>query len=61
MEKGKEYLAKIIDRESEFLISEKYVIIGRSNLIKFSDEVQGKIIFFKYYFYITTFFSIQKI
>lgn len=60
MEKGKEYLAKIIERENEFLISEKYVIIGRSNLIKFSDEVEGKIIFSNNIFILLHFFSIQK-
>jgi hypothetical protein len=50
MEKGKEFLAKIIDREREFLISEKYVFIGRSDLKEFSQEVGGKIIFSNNFF-----------
>jgi hypothetical protein len=41
MEKEKEILAKIMTKEREFVISDKVVVIGRTQSFKFSTEVEG--------------------
>jgi hypothetical protein len=42
MEKGKEYFAKIIGKENEFLISQKFNLLGRKENITMSKEKEGK-------------------
>jgi hypothetical protein len=42
MEKGKDFIAKIVGREKEILISDKTVLIGRSSSLEKSEEINGK-------------------
>lgn len=41
MEKSQEFLAKIMNRERDYLISKKIILVGRETNSTFKDDVKG--------------------